>query len=347
MLANAGSPLILAGAFHLLVGNAIVGACEGALFAEMAKVRRGRAVIAFVLANYASAWLGVMWLFSPDQQLWANITIANLRSMLFVQLAAAFVLTVLVEFPFVLLCRSCSPALSGTASKKLPVGRAGRIHLKVQLWSYCALSLFYAFVSQSSALFATGVGASELLPGNCRILVLSRDAKSVLQYGPSGESKVVTNVESGRMTDRLMLDPSGKLILARRSGTSGQRTVQMIEADIPIEFLPRTESGLSYQSFEHTWARRNSFISKEGHWEFFGDVWGRGLQARKGSRHLSFGFSSPLLGWVCDEVTRLPNGVALFRLGPDQVCLFDPDTNRAALLGRGRSVVPILTSTAH
>ena len=56
--ANAGTPLMWAGCFYMLVGNALIGVLEGLLIGLVFKVGKRQAVLWMILANYLLAWLG-------------------------------------------------------------------------------------------------------------------------------------------------------------------------------------------------------------------------------------------------------------------------------------------------
>ena len=56
--ANAGTPLIWGGYFHLYIGNALLGVLEGKLLKRMFHGKCFHAVILMILANYFSAFCG-------------------------------------------------------------------------------------------------------------------------------------------------------------------------------------------------------------------------------------------------------------------------------------------------
>ena len=61
-LANAGTPLMWAGMFHLSIGNAVIGVLEGLLVAQLFGAPKGRAIGVMIAANYVSAWVGGLFL---------------------------------------------------------------------------------------------------------------------------------------------------------------------------------------------------------------------------------------------------------------------------------------------
>ncbi|MFK7820167.1 MAG: hypothetical protein AB8G99_15710 [Planctomycetaceae bacterium] len=347
MLANAGTPLLWAGLFHLLIGNFIVGILEGLAVARLAKLREGVCMCLMVVANYLSAWVGVTWLFDPSSNLWSGVTIENLRWMLLIQVSAAFFWTVLAELPFMLVS---SRFLSGTV--KLGFARKMGVHFIVQFASYLVLSLYFAMFSVTSALSSEVVPSSQLMPENVRVLVLEREESRVVEYGRDGNSFDLVSLEGvARKGDRLLVQPrpagQWSIALVRRAGLNEQKVVFSVLDHVQEKHVPRNSSGVPSQWFTRAWDEQNHLGQGETEWTFYGDIWGNGIRAESPRKTRQFGFSCPLFGWTCNEVTRLPNGVAVFRFGEDQICLYDPETNRAALLGRGTSVLPLLTQSGE
>jgi hypothetical protein len=56
--ADAGTPLLWASAFHLFLGNALIGVAEGWLVAVLFRQKAGSCVAIMIAANYFSAWVG-------------------------------------------------------------------------------------------------------------------------------------------------------------------------------------------------------------------------------------------------------------------------------------------------
>jgi hypothetical protein len=103
-LANMGTPLMWASAFYLLVGNAIIGVLEGLLISKVFRVPKLRAIALLIAGNYVSAWVGAFSLDLRDPVMFAVFgerLLYNLEWALAASLACAFVLTILLEWPFI------------------------------------------------------------------------------------------------------------------------------------------------------------------------------------------------------------------------------------------------------
>ena len=155
--ANAGTPLILSGALHLLFGNFVIGVAEGSLLCYIYPRRASRAAVAFmVVANYLSAWLGYYLLNAATPVFyWAGLR--HLKAALCCAVVVAYLLTVVVEAPFVWL----SIRRGGTS-----LGQVAKASFIVQGASYAAMLLWYSLVSSTSICSAEVVDASAMdLPG--------------------------------------------------------------------------------------------------------------------------------------------------------------------------------------
>jgi hypothetical protein len=100
--ANAGTPLMWFRIFHMLIGNLIIGLIEaGLLMAVFRSDRRWRAFPIMVLANYISAWLGLIAFSREGIPRLFTWDLDNMVSLAWVLIGIAFVLTLFLEWPFV------------------------------------------------------------------------------------------------------------------------------------------------------------------------------------------------------------------------------------------------------
>jgi len=96
--ANAGTPLMWVSAIHLVAGNALIGIVEGLLLGLFFECSKWKSVLILIAANYASAWGGVLMM-EPLTSL-PDMTIENIRYWLVVFVIVAFLVTLLIEYPF-------------------------------------------------------------------------------------------------------------------------------------------------------------------------------------------------------------------------------------------------------
>jgi hypothetical protein len=97
--ANAGTPLMWATASHLVIGNAFIGVLEGWLLARWFQVPRGRAVALMIAANYASAWVGGVFIRGAALDL-IPLDLNNGWRWFWIMVGVTYCLTLLIEWPF-------------------------------------------------------------------------------------------------------------------------------------------------------------------------------------------------------------------------------------------------------
>jgi hypothetical protein len=97
--ANAGTPLMWTGLLHLFIGNLVLGYIEAGLLSRLFGVPRGRSLVVLILSNYASAWAGALLLVNRLSH-YPGITIENVQLWLGIFAVLAFVVTLMIEYPF-------------------------------------------------------------------------------------------------------------------------------------------------------------------------------------------------------------------------------------------------------
>ena len=98
--ANAGTPLMWAGMIHLVVGNAVIGVLEGLLLGWLFCMHRGKAIGAMIAANYASAWLGGLFIRGAIVEA-LPMDLTNGWFWFWFMVVATYGLTLLLEWPFI------------------------------------------------------------------------------------------------------------------------------------------------------------------------------------------------------------------------------------------------------
>ena len=102
---DAGTPLLFAGAFHLLIGNGVIGAIEAAVVARVFSLRFRSILFRVLLANYVSCISGFVQLMAMETRLeyqFETRPIATGRSLLVGLWIVSFVISAAVEWPFFL-----------------------------------------------------------------------------------------------------------------------------------------------------------------------------------------------------------------------------------------------------
>lgn len=344
LLANVGTPLVWLGIAHLLILNLIIGAIEGLWIAKRAGLPKRRAVLVMVVANYASAWAGAATL---PWILWQCRDWAYVRPPLYVLewlligiALLAFVCTVIIELPFVLLALRKS---SRQISWRL------RTAAVVQLVSYSGLLVLYLLVSSLSVLTShTRIrNLATFVPSlDAWVYYIDRSGDSVWRVSVRGEHpERVAAVERGEdKWDRLALwlkhGTQGTVDLMVGSSKGSTELVKGIQGFMgevsensapdrpqtnwPIDFRPQNARPFSYVA---------GFWAEEGLVRTI-----QGTQYRENINTTAF--ATALWRWNVAWPTILPTGHVVFGMG-DQVLIMD-EQNRIGALAIGTSPVVIL-----
>ena len=201
MLANAGTPLMWAGCFALLFGNFFIGVFEAWLIRGRRKVFAASAT-PMIVANYLSmlAGIGLMYLASPLAARAQLDPFDRSLPLLLGMWAATYVLSVLVEWPFV----------ANTAGTRVGL-RALGLSAKVQTVSYVFLAVFSYFVGSTSALNLSITSAASVTSVEGWAYYLALDNVNVLRTrldGSRTEQVAKLDFEIGSQFSRITVEPT-------------------------------------------------------------------------------------------------------------------------------------------
>ena len=337
---------------HLLIGNAVIGIGEGLLLTRFFSVRAYTSVPLMIVANYASAWAGWGMLQTPalrPSPLDAlSATLENGWAWFWVLLAAAYVATLVLEWPFVVLC---------VYRRQGWFRRSVRASLVVQSASYLVLFGWYWLVSPTSLYTQMHIVAPSALalPENVVVYYFSADGGDVYKRRVSGgAAEKICELGSHLGDDRLLVrrnDADEKLwdLVARvdPDRCPGGGLVAVLTG-LAVEAAPESRFESDPDSWEGTrynFGDAPRLGSAAGEWDFEAGFWSvQGLTAvrRKSDERVQFAFATPFGEWFVRNAIALPTDKVLFQLGADQICAFDPATRRVALLWRGRGAVAVI-----
>jgi hypothetical protein len=339
--ANAGTPLMWATLLHLTIGNAFIGIGEGLLLAWVFKARAGQAVLVMIAANYASAWVGGLAIGELPRP---DLTLVNLRSWMVIYVAATFVLTLVIEFPFVwfLLWKSAHA-----------VRRAVLAVVVIHLVSYPLLVGWYWSASEASLLTSVEmVPAEQLLPKTPYVLYyLSPDGRRVLQTDLTGRNPVtLREVSATNWGDRLFVrsetDGEYSLFLLHDYERPRESEEELILADFsaraPVDWRIVRKSSSGPVGTGMNFGEVPS-IASASDLEYDAGIYPvEGLSGWDKKTRLmksQFALELPTAYWTIRNATQLQGDSVVFQLGKDQICLLEPSTRRIAIIARGKGPV--------
>lgn len=344
ILANAGTPLLWATILHLFVGNALIGLAEGLLLARSFNVSKKRAVATLILANYASAWIGGILILTPLTDPF-DVTVQHVRLFVCGVIAAAVVITLVIELPFVW------AALRASAR---PWHNTMRGVLLVHALSYPVIFGWYALVSGTSMMTRLKVVPAQVLVADdiYDLYFITPSGDQVIQSDLTGQTqKVVSNVSAHHDNDRLFARRTGDKafdLWLLSDSNKGKADTQRIAHDFST--LAPIDWAIAEGDFDEpssTWFNAgpaSSITAQESRYRtHFWPYIGISYQDR-GQSSRYYAFATPFLRWNARNATEISGGRVVFQLGRDQICLLDAKSNQIALLARGKG--PLVASSA-
>lgn len=326
-----GTPLIWAGAFHLFIGNLLIGILEGTLLARFSKVGYGRAIASLIAANYFSAWLGVIAIYRIEAFL--DITIENLLLWFIASAAIAYLLSVVLELPFVWLALR-------RASFRFP--RILAASAAINGVSYVLLFGWYSLASYTSMMTdLTVVSAAELAPtSNYRLYYVARDTDEVISCDLAGQNVQridrVPALPPNVWTQRLFAteDQPGTFNLCT--------SAWLIQAGEGREIILRdfcAVAGVANESGTVKLGADTGWDYSLVDWE--GQPGVRVVETTTQAVH-RFSLETPFADFRPRIGTQIDGDLLIFDLNNDQICILHAPTKRIALIARGSSPVVVI-----
>lgn len=343
--ANAGTPLAWATFLHLLFGNALIGIGEGLLLAWLFSLPKAKCVAAMIVANYASAWLGGVFIRGAIVQA-LPMDLTNEWMWFWGMVVATYCMTLLLEWPFVARC------FRGTQNW---FRQSVRASLVVQSASYVLLFGWYWLASGTSLYTRMDIVASAdlSLPESVHVYFISpADGDVYRRQLTGGSEQKIFELHSTNIDDRLFIRPnttdSNRWDLVARLDADRSRDAHFVDVltNMMVEAAPERRSS-------RTNPADNGMVQSLGsatnsHWEFRTRYWPiEGLEATNEATGESMRVSYETLfgAWRVRNAVHLPSDKVLFQLGRDQICAFDPVHRRVGLLWKGRGPVPVIEKT--
>ncbi|WP_309400366.1 hypothetical protein [Cerasicoccus maritimus] len=338
--ANAGTPLMWASMAHLVLGNALIGLGEGLLLAILFGGSKLRSILLLVAANYASAWAGG-FLFAKHLPSWTDITILNIQSWIVAFVILAFLITLLLEFPFVWFAlRRSERKLSQTVMATIVVNIISYIALVGWYWMASGTTL----LSDLEVVSFDDMAISE--PCDLYFISLEGDQVFRLDIKKPGTVEVVAEVEAHGLSDRLFArtrERSGfdLLVHCDQGESGGEKELIVLEnfsALAPVEW--RMAEGHS-ETASNTWFNFGAVpsISQSNVWEYYTGFWSiEGLNGNNlvTGEKVHFSLELPFAAWPIRNATQLEGDYVVAQIGENQICLIHPPSKRIALIARGK-----------
>ncbi len=347
--ANVGTPLMWAGMLHLILGNLLIGVLEGILLAKFFKAPTSRAIGLLILANYFSAWVGASLVIGGVAGS-IPIDLNNAWMVFWLAVAATYVATLVLEWPFVALI------FRGDARwlRKSVCGS-----FVVQTVSYLLLFGWYWWASGTSLYTRTDVVelSAMSLPKDVVVHYIDAADGDVYSLPLGGEqARKIFDLNSSHWSDRLLMRPHPTVegnwdLVARLNSERGDDpTFVTIQQSLAGDTIPRwreTNPGSPEYGRElHVAgpvpklgdARGSAWAFDVGFWPIEGLT---GSHAQTGDS-VWLTFDTVVVAWTIRNATHLPGDKVLLQLGGDQICIYDPEERQIALVARARGPIAVI-----
>lgn len=328
--ADAGTPLVWTSAFHLFLGNALIGIFEGWLLARAFHLPQRRCIWSLILANYLSAWIGfglMSYLFEKfGKDIYSGLRVT------WMLVAATYLLTLLLEWPFVAFCFRTVPQWFRKSVKG---------SLLLQSASYVLLFGAYWLVSGTSLYTGMQVIPQDQTsaPGEVVVFFISTADGDVYrsELGSATDIKIgelgSTNFYDDHLELRESKTDSNRWDIAAVFERRQDRIILpgvATKEQIPEEQAQKTSQyyGWGIAPFQVGDATNSAWHFGWAHWP---DV---GMWARSGSRTVRIAYGTPFGGYTPYRVIQLPEDKALLQLD-QQICLVDIPAGKIARIRKG------------
>ncbi len=342
--ANAGTPLMWASAFHLLLGNVIIGLIEGLALVWVFKCSKRLPILTLIAANYASAWVGALVVTGYLRSL-VDITIENIHGWFVAFVVVAFVVTLLTELVFVWFT---------LGFRETRLRRALTATLAVNGLSYILLFGWYWTASATSMMTRlTVVSVDEMkVQGPYALYYLSEAGDQVIRVDLANPLSVqaISAVTATDYEDHLFARPRGDsgfdLVVVLGGDQWGDAELVVLQdfaERVPVHDPPgsgyRGPPAGTSMSFgevpsigaDSEWEVRTGFWSAEGI---------SGTNTTTGER-FHYALELPFVGWSIRHASQISGGYVVAQLGSRQICLVDLESRRIALIARGKGPIVV------
>ena len=346
--ANAGTPLMWAAMLHLAIGNAVIGIFEGLILAKVFGLRTRTCVIALILANYFSAWAGGLFL---NHWITAILpfNLYNAWRWLWVMVVSTYLMTLVLEWPFVFFCFRKEPER---------LRKALRGNLLVNSLSYVLLFGWYWLASGTTLYTKMNIvqPSAMTLPAQGVLYFISEAGDSVCSLNlKTHQTEKVSSLAVVNKDDRLFIKPSVSdsnrwdILACVWDKSRTQAKAVTVLSNLTVIAAQSWRDEHSSGRTEGTWFNFGEApklgAAENSDWKFRTGFWpieGLHGQNTNAAEHIRFSLETPFVAWIARNATHLSGDYVVFQLGDNQICLLETKTRKICLLVKGRGPVVVL-----
>ncbi|MBM4102584.1 MAG: hypothetical protein FJ263_00835 [Planctomycetes bacterium] len=347
ILANAGTPLMWAGFIHLIIGNLFIGILEGLLLGFIFRLSKWKSILWMIAANYVSSWAGMI-IIGFAKHNFEDITIYQVTSYLWTALFIAYLVTLLLEWPFIWMAMK---------DKTGPWKKSIFATLIVQTVSYALLAgCWYYPASGISLLRDTILVPTTNFTQNKNAVVYFVNSSDGDVYKICLDGSSLTKIETLNLKTEwaamsLVENPQNDtldLVCYSESRDRDKEKIIIFESLIPENLAHLYfQSEPQWQSYQYETVDLRHPQNRQ--WRAYTRFWpieGLTLENESTKESIHLAMETPFLAWYARQATILPNDEVVFEVG-GQICLFDRQSRKLALLAKGYGPVVLLEDSMN
>lgn len=282
------------------------------MLAQWFKLPRFKTIGTLILANYVSAWGGMLIAASTLPRL-SFVTLENIHVWRWFFAAFLFLVTLVIEYPFFRFSLRKKPESLDKTIKAL---------LVIHGISYLLVASWYVANSQASMLTQLArVSVDRLnLPEQYQLYFKSQNGMQLMRSDLTGNHATAVSAREFQ----------AQLSSASRDSDQGERRLRP----------PHPRRAYFYQPIPK--------LAEDSDWDFYihmmADRGIVGLRDRNlGQFEFEFILETPFARWPVRHATHLAGDFVVFQLGADQICILHPHDRLISLVTRGMEpfVVPV------
>lgn len=352
-LANVGTPLMWMGFMRLVLINLVIGVGEGLLIAWVFRTGWLRTSAIMLLANYFSWYIGEILLLPIAAEYGEGILgpqpLYHVLALVRYVIAVAFVLSVLLEWPFCFWC---------FRKKSARIARSTVCAVAVNLLSYAALVWLYAQASGVTVLTKLTMEPSLEFAAshNAWVYYISRNDYALCRVRSNGKEHQQV-LSPSEMRDKGFCEPrhfyyKSKMpfvcLYAKPADEGGRLDLWCDVNDEQIALLtgflsPSAKVRVVKDAEDPPWYGPDEAVELvRSEWKVETGSWAlEGLWATRWETEKRFALELPFLNWYSRFPTILPGNQVIYQLG-DQIVLLDLNADKIGVITRGYSPLVVL-----
>lgn len=338
-MADVGMPLVWGNALDMFMVTVVLGLLEGGIIARYYSLGFGRCITAMVFANYISAWFVL-----PVDNAMLTVCVADIRSAthnLVVLVLVTYLVTALVEWPFIALC--CSKT-TGWFRKSV------KVSIVVQALSHLIIFGGFWFIRDGGLDRCFSVTPSDKirLPSDVEVFMIAAKDGNVYRRSSNGREDMVCKLAMTGAVDYLEWRPSKTSTncydLVGVSDTRPKNTAltEVLTAAVCTTSTPgrlRQPRRLYPQPLSPTGTESVNISMLYLGWGLRPIM--RLTGGGKQPSYLSLAFGNHTVRWPVSGILSLSSDLAIVELRTRKLCLLDTKTKRIALWNSGYGAVVV------